>query len=209
MASGRRVNFYKEHIDIVEKLPNRRNIKNFFIRKDIQLRLALNNLFFLGVILAVLISVLLSPLYYDMQQADQLWTQYVSANFLWRLLDRCLLAFSLIVIFAIVYQFIFSHRLCGPLINFAKTYEKVIQGDLRRQVRLRRHDYLKPEAAHVNRMLDTISASILELKNNQQLLESAAAALQFGERFDRNTVDSLREALQKNKTCLQFWQIKE
>lgn len=191
----------------MEKQPNRRRLKNLLIRKDVQLRLALNNLFFLTFVLIVLIATLLSPLYYDMQQTDQLWTQYVSANLLWRLLDRTLLAFGLIVIFAIAHQIIFSHRLCGPLINFAKTHEKVIQGDLRRKIHLRRHDYFKPEAALVNRMLDMLGTSIAELKRNQQLLDSTAAALQAADNLDSETMMIMQDALQKNKDCLQFWQI--
>ena len=191
----------------MEKHPNRRKLKNFLIRKDVQFRLAFNNLFFLTFVLIVLIATLLSPLYYDMQIATQLWTQYVSANLLWRLLDRTLLAFGVIVIFAVAHQIIFSHRLCGPLINFAKTHEKVIQGDLRRKIHLRRHDYFKPEAALVNRMLDMLGTSIAELKRNQQLLDSTAAALQAGDKLDSEAMMLLQDALQKNKDCLQFWQI--
>jgi hypothetical protein len=67
---------WRRNIDTMKALPNRRKLKNFLIRKDVQLRLIFYHLAFLVVVLAVLIAALLSPLYYDMNQGGQLWTQY-------------------------------------------------------------------------------------------------------------------------------------
>jgi len=193
----------------VEKLPNQRKLRNFLIKKEVQLRLALSNLSFLILLIIVLIATLLSPLYFDMLQSDQLWTQYVSANLLWRLLYRIALAVILMVLLAIAYQIVLTHRLCGPLVNFGKTYQKAIQGDLTRDIHLRRHDFLKPEAELVNRMLDTFRSSIRELKKTQQVFDAAAAELQPGEKLDGRIVERLQTAVQKNKACLMYWQIKD
>jgi len=173
------------------------------------LRLALNNLSFLILVMGVLILTLLSPLYFDMLQSDQLWTQYVSANLFWRLLYRIALAVILMVILAIAYQIVLTHRLCGPLVNFGKTYEKAIQGDLTRNIHLRRHDFLKYEAELVNRMLDTFNSSIRELKKNQQVFDAAAAELQSGKNLDGRIVERLQMAFQKNEACLKYWQIRD
>lgn len=200
---------YRGENDTVKKLPNKRKLRNFLIRKDVQLRLALNNLSFLILLIIVLIATLLSPLYFDMLQGDQLWTQYVSANLLWRLLYRISLAVILMVILAIAYQIVLTHRLCGPLVNFCKTYEKVIQGDLTRKIHLRRHDFLKSEAELVNRMLDTFSSTIGELKKNQQAIDIAAANLQPGKNLDGRIVEFFQTALQKNEACLKYWNIRD
>ena len=186
---------------------NRRKVKNFLTKNDTQLRLALTNLYFLIAVMLVLIAVLLSPIYYDMQLSDQLWTQYVSANLLWRLLYRLGTAFLFMIVFAAVYQIIFTHKICGPLVNFNNTYECIIRGDLQRHVRLRRHDYLQPEAALVNRMLDTFRASISELKRNQKILTSAAAELQSEKKLNQPTIELFQQALSENEAHLNFWQI--
>ncbi len=188
---------------------NRRKLRNLLIRSDVQLRLALNNLSFLILVMGVLILTLLSPLYFDMLQSDQLWTQYVSANLFWRLLYRIALAVILMVILAIAYQIVLTHRLCGPLVNFGKTYEKAIQGDLTRNIHLRRHDFLKYEAELVNRMLDTFNSTIRELKKNQQVFDAAAAELQPGKNLDGRIVERLQMAFQKNEACLKYWQIRD
>lgn len=192
----------------MESKPNRRKLKNFLTRNDAQLRLVLNNLIFLIAVMFVLIAILLSPIYYDMQLSDQLWTQYVSANILWRLLYRIASAILVIVLLAVVNQIVFSHRICGPLVNFGNTYKSVIRGDLTRHVHLRRHDFLKPEAVLVNRMLETFGDSIVELKRNQQILSAAADELQSEAKLDSQTVELLRQALKENEVTLNFWHTK-
>ncbi len=188
---------------------NRRKLKNLLTKNDAQLRLALNNLIFIIAVMLVLIAFLLSPIYYDMQLSDQLWTQYVSANLLWRLLQRIGLVFLLIAVFAAVYQVVFTHRICGPLINFGNTYESIIQGNLTRYVRLRRQDFLKPEAVQVNRMLDTFRSCIAELKENQKILSSTTTELQTGEILDAQKARIFQETLEKNEACLNFWHLND
>lgn len=188
---------------------NRRKVKNFLTKNDTQMRLARHNLLFLIGVMLVLIVVLLSPMYYDMQLSDQLWTQYVSANLLWRLLYRIGTAFLLIIVFAAVYQIVFTHKICGPLVNINHTYKCVIRGDLRRHVRLRRHDYLQPEAALVNRMLDTFKASISEMKKNQEILVSAAAELQLEEKFNHPAIGLIKQVLKANEDSLKFWRVND
>jgi methyl-accepting chemotaxis protein len=198
---------WRRNIDTMKALRNRRKFKNFFIRKDVQLRLIFYHLAFLVVVLAVLIAALLSPLYYDMNQSGQLWTQYVSANLLWRLLDRIAAALILILFCAIANLIVFSHRFCGPLVNFGISFKKISQGDLTRRIHLRSHDFLQPEAALANGMLDALGTAFRELKKNQALLDAAAAELRSGESLDHRTIGRLQSVLQQNKACLNYWRI--
>ena len=95
------------------------------------------------------------------------------------------------------------------MVNFGNTYISVIRGDLTRHVHLRQHDFLKPEAVLVNRMLDTLGDSIAELKKNQQILSATAAELQKEVKLDRQTVELLRQVLKENEATLNFWHTKD
>jgi signal transduction histidine kinase len=157
--------------------PNNRSWKNFFIRKDIKLPIIAANLAFLAVVTAVLIVVLLSPLYYDMLHAEDLWVQNVSGNLFLILLSRIALAILLIVIMAVIHQVVLSHRFCGPLVNFGHTFGKMIQGDFSRRVHLRKNDFLKAEAAQVNAIIDRLNAGGQELKQNMEEITALVARL--------------------------------
>jgi signal transduction histidine kinase len=146
--------------------PNSRSWKNFLVRRDVQLPIIAANLAFLAVVTAVLVAALLSPLYYDMLNAESLWAQNVSGNLFLVLLRRIALAMLLILIMAAAHQIILSHRFCGPLVNFGYTFEKMIRGDFSRKVHLRKNDFLKAEAAQVNTIIDRLNTDGQALKEN-------------------------------------------
>jgi signal transduction histidine kinase len=157
--------------------PNKRSWKNFLVRKDVQLPLIAANLMFLAVVTAILIVVLLSPLYYDMLNAEQLWVKNVSGNLFLILLRRLALALLLILLLASAHQIIVSHRFCGPLINFNHTFDKMARGDFSRKVHLRKNDFLKAEATRVNAILDRLNADGKNLKENVDRIDSIATQL--------------------------------
>ena len=138
--------------------PNQRRWRNFLIRRDVQLPIVTTNLIFLGLTCVVLVTVLLSPLYYDLLTADEPWVQQVSGRLFLLLLQRLALAMLLILLFAAVHQVIFSHRFCGPLVNFGHTFEKMARGDFSRKIHLRKRDFLQAEAAQVNAIIDRLNA---------------------------------------------------
>jgi hypothetical protein len=154
--------------------PNQRSWKNYLIRRDVQLSIILANLVFLGLVCAVLILVLLSPLYHDMLKAGDLWVQHVSGNLFLILLQRVALAMLLILILATAHQVIMSHRFCGPLVNFGHTFAKMVEGDFSRKVHLRKNDFLKGEAAQVNAIIDRLNNDRAILGEN---LDRMAATL--------------------------------
>jgi methyl-accepting chemotaxis protein len=57
-----------------------------------------------------------------------------------------------------------SHRFAGPLLRFRRTFEAVAAGDLTPRVQLRRHDYLKPEAEVLDRMVSDLRQRVLDLE---------------------------------------------
>ncbi len=158
--------------------PNKRSWKNFLVRKDVQLPLIAANLMFLAVVTAILIVVLLSPLYYDMLNAEQVWVKNVSGNLFLILLRRLALAMLLILLLASVHQIVVSHRFCGPLVNFDHTFEKMARGDFSRKVHLRKNDFLKAEATRVNAIIDRLNADGKSLKENMDRIVAIATQLE-------------------------------
>lgn len=157
--------------------PENRSWKNLLVRKDVKLPIIATNVAFLTVVTVVLIVVLLSPLYYDMLNAKDLWVQNISGKLFLILLRRIAIAMLLILIMAAAHQVILFHRFCGPLVNFGRTFDKMIQGDFSRKVNLRKKDFLKAEAAQVNAIIDRLNTDGQELKENMEQITALITRL--------------------------------
>ena len=187
--------------------PDNRSWKNFLIRRDVQLPIIKANLAFLAIVTAVLIAVLLSPLYYDMLNAKDLWVQQVSGHLFLILLQRIALAMLLILIMAAAHQIILSHRFCGPLVNFGHTFDKMVQGDFSRKVHLRKKDFLKAEAARVNAIIDRLNTDGQELKARMKQMNAIVTRLK-NQNLPNETeelVDSLCEPVEACWKTLSAW----
>jgi len=157
--------------------PDNRSWKNFLVRRDVQLPIIMANLAFLAIVTAVVIAVLLSPLYLDMLTARELWAQHASGHLFLILLRRIALAMVLILSMAAAHQIIMSHRFCGPLVNFGHTFDKMVQGDFSRKVHLRKNDFLKSEAAQVNAIIDRLNTDGRELRERTQQIAAIVTRL--------------------------------
>lgn len=149
---------------------NRRKWRNFLIRNDIQLRIAIYNLVFLLFIIVAVVAAALVPLYNGFQNSDNVSVQHVSAKFFVVISEGLMVAFIAIFVAGFIYNVLVTHRFCGPLVNFNKTFRKIAQGNLDCKISLRRHDFLKSEADHVNEMIDSLTCHFNDLKQyNHQL----------------------------------------
>jgi len=99
----------------MSKCSNRRKLRNYLINPSFQLRLALIHTIFVVLVLAIIVSTLLAPFYPGAHESKDLWMRYVTAKLTLVLMDRVALLILVIVAISIVYQIVFSHRLCGPL----------------------------------------------------------------------------------------------
>ncbi|MEJ2100914.1 MAG: methyl-accepting chemotaxis protein [Desulfobacterales bacterium] len=182
---------------------NNRKLKNYLIKKDVQLKIAISNLIYMLLMVAVIVLTILSPLYLDIFQSVDLCNQYFSANIFIILLER--LAFTLVVllILAFVHQIVLTHKFCGPLVNFAKTFKKVSEGDLTRKIFLRRYDFLQNEATQVNEMIDGLSGLVEKIKKeNSLLLSMLEEATGSGKAADK-TDAVLKKAAEHANECRQ------
>jgi len=125
-----------------------------------------------------------------MYGSSSLYDQHLAANIFIVLIERSFVALLAILIFSFIHQVIISHRFCGPLVNFNKTFEKISHGDLTRKVFLRRHDFLKNEAAQVNEMIDSLTSFVRKAKENHdrlyEILEKLEGSRTTQEIFDES-----------------------
>ena len=183
---------------------NRRKWRNVFTHSSFQLRLVLANLLFLVTVLFVFYFVLLSTFYHDVKMVDSLWIQYASDEMFVRLLDRGGIIMIVIIFISIGYHVMFSHRLCGPLINMKHTFEALAKGDATRNVYLRRKDFLKTEANTINQMLFAVRNRIMELQNSQAEIAALALQLPHGPVENR-----LQERLKDHQKLLDQWVVNQ
>lgn len=161
-------------------------MRNLLIRKEIQLTFVLLNLLFMAVAASVIILVILPPIYESFQSSANAPAQNALAKLFILIMDRLIVALGAILVLSVIYTLIVTHRFCGPLENFCKTFQKISQGDLSRKVFLRRNDFLKYEAKQVNDMIDSLCLRLDTIKQQHQTIKSKVEELSVPEPQDTN-----------------------
>lgn len=180
---------------------NNRKIKNYMIMKEVQLKIAITNLVYMLLLLAVIVLTILSPLYLDIFQSIELCNQYFSAKMFIVLLERLAYSLVILLILAFIHQIIITHKLCGPLVNFRNTFKKISEGDLTRKIFLRRHDFLQNEAHQVNDMVDALSSFVSKIKNENRLLRSTLEEATSGGMDPEKLDKILQKAIEHADHC--------
>ena len=180
----------------MKRTVNQRKLKNYLIANKTQLKIVLANLILMVLVVAVIIVTILSPFYHDIFLMDDLYSQHYSAKFFLVLLDRLSFAFIAILLLALIHNVLANHKLCGPLVNFSKTFKKIAQGDLTRKVFLRRYDFLKSEAHQVNDMIDSLSDYITKIKKDNDRLLSALEEVDNG-KIEKNKYENAFNIVKK------------
>ena len=180
---------------------NRRQLKNYLVVNKFHLKLLVINLIYVLFIFAVIIGEVLFPFYQDIFKINDLYAQHYSAKFFIVLLNRLSIALLVILVFIFLYQVMVNHKFCGPLVNFSNTFRKISQGDLTRKIFLRRHDFLKNEAAQVNGMIDSLSERIMTLKKDHDSLLSALEGMSKVEMAQGEYQDALETLKKQADIC--------
>ena len=154
----------------MEQAQHRRKIKNYLIMKNVQMKIAFTNLIYMLVVIAIVLAAVLSPFYSDISQADELCGQYFSAQIFIVLLERLFVALLGLMVIAFFHQVLITHKFCGPLVNIFNSVRQISRGDLSRKIFLRKYDFLQHEASQVNRMMDNLSALIMEMRQENDLI---------------------------------------
>ncbi len=155
----------------------KRKLRNYLINNDLQLRLIRNNIFYLVLCVIITVSILLYPLIHDMMFLPDIESQYRAAQTFLLLVKWLVPAILIVLILFMGHTIITTHRICGPLVNFTHTFDRLAQGDLTRKVYMRKGDYLKNECERINLMVDGISGIIDRLFANHNKLLSTLQSL--------------------------------
>ncbi len=151
---------------------NRRRLKNYFFVNKTQIQIVLFNFTMMILVFGIIIASALLPLYSDIFRSSDIYLQNLAAKLFVVLLERLSIGFGLVLLIILLHQALVIHKLCGPLVNFGKTFNKISQGDLTQKIFLRRRDFLQNEAHQVNEMLDSLTDSLSAIKKENTLLLS-------------------------------------
>jgi len=184
----------------MEKTRQRRKLRNFLINRDVQIKMAIFTSFEIVVAVGIILAVVLAPFYHDIFRSQDIFAQRDAAGFFVILLDRLCLAMIILFVVIFVTQIVITHKICGPLVNFGHTFGRIRQKDLTREIRLRKFDFLKPEAAQINAMQAALADAIDSACDRSRALRAAIAqadteAMSPDER--RHWSDAVREEAER------------
>lgn len=147
-----------------------RKFRNYLINRDIQLRIISANLLYMAAVVLITMGVALSPLVMDIFFSTDLNVQYQSSQTFLALIQSLIPALLLMLVLIFLHQLMMTHRICGPLVNFNNSFQRISRGDLTRKVFLRQGDYLKDECNRINEMIDGLAALIARFRSNHARL---------------------------------------
>ncbi len=150
---------------MMSTIKNRRKLKNYFLRKNIQIKLIIINLFHIFSVAAITLAIVLFPIISYMGSSHNLETRYQASVIFIDIAEKLPVALVLVACLVFIHQLSVTHHICGPLVNFNKTFKRIGQADLSQKVFLRKHDLLTQEADNINAMIDSLADRMSCLKN--------------------------------------------
>lgn len=184
----------------MRKKANQRDWKSILINKKIQFRIIAINLICMGIAVGINTAVMFSSSVCNIYYSDD--------SGLLKFIDMYTLSsevlnFSLAVIFvlAVLSQILLTHKICGPLVNFTNSYQKMSQGDLTRPVRLRSGDLLVDEAEQFNTMVTDLSKHIEALSQDNRILLAKLKELSADTDGQPN-IQQAREFIKENEQSI-------
>lgn len=182
---------------------SQRKLRNFLIRRGIQLRIIFHNLIYLFLVSVITLAAAISPMIRDIAFSGNLEKQYHAAQLLLAFLTRWTPLMGLVILFFILYQLVFSHRFLGPLVNFVHTFRHVARGDLTRKCHPRKGDYLLDEGKEINRMVGGLSALIVQAQQAcdelSDRLQEAIPSLKEGQ---QEAIEEVKEGVKKFRDAI-------
>lgn len=156
---------------------NRRHFRNLLVNRDLQWRMIRQSLIYTFVIVIVAITIALYPLLHDMVFSDNLERQYEAAQTFLTLVQWLIPAVVILLILFTGHLLLVTHRICGPLINFTHTFNRLAEGDLTHRISIRQGDYLRRECERINLMIDGLSEIMTRLLANHKRLTETLQAM--------------------------------
>jgi len=151
--------------------PYKRKLKNFLINRSFQLNILLNSLLYFVLVVMITMGIILYPMIQDMFFSTDPEIQYRAAQSFISVAGRLIPSLLILLVLVFTHQVIVSHRICGPLVNFFHTFNRMAAGDFTRMIFLREKDYLKPESRIINDTLKQMSRFIQQITSDTVQIE--------------------------------------
>lgn len=149
-----------------------RKIANMLIDRGLQIKVILTGMIYMFLVLIVTLFVILFPTVSEMHTSHDLNVQYRAAQTFLILGQKLMPATVALFTFFFIHLIIITHRICGPLVNFRNTFNRIASGDLTRKVFLRRGDYLIRECNEINDMIESLSEHIYNIRQNHDKMSA-------------------------------------
>jgi Methyl-accepting chemotaxis protein len=179
---------------------HKRSFRNYLINRKLQLHLISNIFIYMLIIVFVTVGIVLYPLIHGMMFSEDLDLQYQAAQTFLTLIKWLIPAVIILFILFMGHMIWTTHRICGPLINFTHTFDRLAEGDLTHKVYLRKGDYLNSECSRINLMIDGISGIIICLFDHHKKLSATLQALneQVRDLDSKGKIESSLEIIKKD-----------
>ena len=155
------------------KRPKQRKLKNYLFVNKAQIIIGISNLILLLLMAGLMIVAVLSPLYANIFQTSDVYLVNVSSKIFLMVLERLAIVFSILFVLLFLHQSLVVHKICGPLVSFKLTFDKMGVGNFTRKINLRRRDIFQHEAIQVNEALENLSAMVSNLREHHQVITAA------------------------------------
>lgn len=107
------------------KSQNRRKMRNYLVMNKLQFTIAAANLCYILLVVGIILLVFMNPFYADILETESPCDQRYNASIFMLLVERFIPAAILIGVVAFFHQLLLTHKICGPLVNFNHTLERV------------------------------------------------------------------------------------
>jgi methyl-accepting chemotaxis protein len=139
----------------------RKRRRVYFVNKSLQYRFLATIIIYCFITVAFLSVYLFVP--EIMRLEDESVSLHVRAAAAERILTfhaRIWPAAIALISFLGIHSILFFHRVAGPLYRFDQAFERIQQGDMSFQVRIRTKDYLHTEEEVINEMIEVIAGKL-------------------------------------------------
>jgi methyl-accepting chemotaxis protein len=145
---------------IMRLIPGKRR-RFYIVNKSLQYRFLATIIIYCFITVAFLSVYLFVPEIMRLEDESlSLQVRAVAADRILTFHSRIWPASIALICFLGIHSVLFFHRVAGPLYRFHGAFERVRQGDMSFQVRIRRKDYLHAEEEIINEMIEAIAAKL-------------------------------------------------
>ncbi len=142
--------------------------RKFFVNRDLQMALLRNSFLYVLLFVAVIGVVFIIPLVEGLTDTEGAFQRTVHVGKQIRYLYTYFWpAVSLAMILIFLHSIRTSHKIAGPLYRFKLVLEALREGEISPPIRIRKGDYLHPEAELINQVLESLRQNLESLQQAQ------------------------------------------